>query len=80
MNRDRIALALLDVVMPKMNGTDAYARMFAMDPKLPAIFVTGYSSDLPLLSNNLTKELAVLQKPYTRKDLGCKVREVLDHA
>ena len=78
MNQPRIALALLDVVMPKMNGTDAYSRMSAIDPNLPAIFVTGYSSDVPLLNPNVTKDLAVLQKPYTRKALGCKVREVLD--
>ena len=79
-NQERIALALLDVVMPRMNGTDAYARMFAIDPNLPAIFVTGYSADVPLLSPNLNKDLAVLQKPYTRKALGRKVREVLDQA
>jgi DNA-binding NtrC family response regulator len=36
---DRIDL-LLDVVLPKINGPEAYARMIAERPDVPAIFAT----------------------------------------
>ena len=48
-NRDRIDLLLLDVVMPKMNGPEAYARMSVERPDVPVIFATGYSADIALL-------------------------------
>jgi len=79
-NRDRVALALLDVVMPKMSGLDAYLGMSAINPELPAIFVTGYASDEPIFRQHGNKEAVVLQKPYSRELLGHRVREMLDRA
>ncbi len=42
---DRIDL-LLDVMLPKINGPEAYARMSAERPDVPVIFATGYSPDI----------------------------------
>jgi two-component system cell cycle sensor histidine kinase/response regulator CckA len=46
---DRIDLLLLDVVLPKINGPEAYARMIAERPDVSVIFATGYSPDIALL-------------------------------
>ncbi len=77
-NRDRIDLLLLDVVMPKMNGPEAYARLSAERPDLAVIFATGYSADIALLQKVQEQGLTVMQKPYVPRDLARRVRETLD--
>jgi two-component system cell cycle sensor histidine kinase/response regulator CckA len=77
-HRDRIDLALLDVMLPKMAGPEVYARLQKERPGLPVIFATGYSPDLELLQSVVARGLPVLQKPYTARDLGRKIRETLD--
>ncbi len=75
---DDIALAVLDVVLPKLGGQEVYARMCAAKPDVPVLFTTGYSAEIATVSAMLEKGIAVLQKPYTSSHLGRKVREMLD--
>jgi CheY-like chemotaxis protein len=73
-----IALAVLDVVMPRMSGRDAYERMRHRRPDLPAVFVSGYS-DVSLAAN--PEEPAthtLLTKPYAPAALLRTVRQMLD--
>jgi two-component system, cell cycle sensor histidine kinase and response regulator CckA len=79
-HRDRINLVLLDVILPKMSGPDAYARMSGEKPGVPAIFATGYSAEMARLGQMEAKGVPVLQKPYTPRELARKVRETLDRA
>jgi len=77
--KDRIALALLDVVMPKLSGPEAYAHISAHRPGLPVIFATGYSAEsAPLLDTLADKGVPILQKPYSPRVLARKIRELLD--
>ena len=76
--RNQIDLVLLDVVLPKLSGPEAYARICAVKPQVPVIFATGYSPDIALLEKVQQQGLPVLQKPYASKDLARKVRETLD--
>lgn len=75
---DQIHLALLDVVLPKLNGTEIYSHMSAENPEIPVIFATGYSADFALLHKVQQQRLPILQKPYTARELARKVRETLD--
>jgi len=77
-NRDRVDLLLLDVVLPKMNGPEAYARISAEKEDVPVIFATGYSPEMALLHDALERGLTVLQKPYVPRELAQRVRETLD--
>ena len=77
-HRDKINLALLDVVLPKLSGPEIYARISAEKPDLPVVFATGYSPDIALLQKVQEKGLPVLQKPYSPRDLARKIRESLD--
>ena len=79
-HQDTIALALLDVVMPRLGGPDAYLKMRCIRPELPVLFTTGYSAETSFLGALLEKGGTVLQKPYSPTLLGRRVREVLDHA
>jgi two-component system cell cycle sensor histidine kinase/response regulator CckA len=77
-NRDRINLLLLDVVLPKLNGPEAYARISSEKEDVPVIFATGYSPEMALLHNAQERGLTVLQKPYVPRELARRVRETLD--
>ena len=78
MHRDQIDLLLFDVVLPKMNGPKAYARICTLKPEVPIIFATGYSPDIELLQEAQQQGLTVMQKPYVPRDLARRVREALD--
>ncbi|OAG76645.1 Sensory box histidine kinase/response regulator [Acetobacter malorum] len=67
-----IALVVMDVMMPGMNGDEVARRLHDVRPELPVLFVTGYA-DLALLPEGVT----VLHKPYTRDALLGDVRAML---
>ena len=78
---DRIDLILLDVIMPRTDGPEAYREMRELVPHVaPVIFMTGYSPELVRgrLEAELVAGAGLLQKPYDADTLGRKVREVLD--
>jgi signal transduction histidine kinase/FixJ family two-component response regulator len=83
-NRDQVDLLLLDVMMPRMGGPEAYDRIRQVNGDIPLIFITGYSSDLVksrFVKQNISLEAlgaAVIQKPYNIEGLGRTIREVLD--
>ena len=71
------ALAILDVVMPKLGGAATAAKLAAGFPGLPVLFTSGYSTDranLPTTEANGH----YLQKPYSPTTLGRVVREILN--
>jgi two-component system cell cycle sensor histidine kinase/response regulator CckA len=73
------ALAILDLVMPKLGGPAVGSRLTTMFPGLPILFTSGYSQD----SDNASPVVAgtrYLQKPYSPTALGRVVREILDQA
>ncbi len=73
-----IAIAVLDVVMPKMGGKQAYDEMITMIPGLKVLFLSGYSSNAIHDDFVLRPGLPFLQKPFGPETLARKVREVLD--
>src|SRR5216683_1866524 len=77
-NHPSIDLVFLDVVMPNLNGPEAYTRMCAIKPHIPVIFTTGYASEANLLSARSREKAIVLQKPYGSQHLAQKLREILD--
>jgi signal transduction histidine kinase/FixJ family two-component response regulator len=83
-NCERIDLLLLDVMMPRMGGPEAYEKMRQIGGTIPLIFMTGYSSDFVksrFVKQNISIEAlvaGVIQKPYNIDGLGRKIREVLD--
>ena len=77
--RGAVGLAILDVVMPKLGGVEAYARMRAVCPSLKVIFTTGYAPESARVGDLAAREgHAILSKPFSLDALGRKVREILD--
>jgi CheY-like chemotaxis protein len=73
-----VALVILDAVMPRMGGKEAYERIQPITTGVRFMFTSGYSADA-LPNDFIEKEqLFLLQKPYDPKKLLTVVRQVLD--
>jgi two-component system NtrC family sensor kinase len=75
---NEIDLVVTDVVMPKMNGWEAYRQITKAKPELPTLFVSGYADNIILRKGVLEEELDFLSKPITPAQLLNKVRSILD--
>jgi len=75
---DTIDLAILDVVMPHLNGPEAYALMEVLRPGLPVVFTSGYTAETPAFTEAQKRGLPILPKPYSSSQLARKVRDALD--
>jgi CheY-like chemotaxis protein len=79
MDPDAIDLVILDVVMPRLSGPEAFALMVAEKPSLKALFISGHAPESARLPQHLDGTgRAFLPKPFHVDDLAAKVREVLD--
>jgi two-component system, cell cycle sensor histidine kinase and response regulator CckA len=75
--RGRIALALLDVVMPGLDGRRALDRIRELAPGLPCLFVSGHPGELGDLRGIDLRGEQLLQKPVDREVLLEAVRRQL---
>lgn len=76
----RTDFLLTDVIMPKMNGRELARRLITMRPEMKVLYVSGYpeSTVRDGVTGALEDGLAFLEKPYTRRMLIRKIREILD--
>jgi len=74
---ERPSAVLLDVIMPGMDGLAALAALKQIDHEVPVIVMSGYTEE-NLAISGLTERPALLQKPFTPRDLRRRIREVLD--
>lgn len=73
-NPTGFSLVVLDIVMPRQSGPEAYLQMRRLRPNLPALFVSG-ASDEDLTRKGLSVSTTnFLAKPFTREALVDKVR------
>ena len=77
-HQDRIRLLLFDVVMPRMNGKEAYDEIRKIRPAIRVIFTSGYNKALVRKKGIREENLDIVMKPISPRDLLNKVREVLD--
>jgi CheY-like chemotaxis protein len=73
-----IDLILIDVVMPRMGGVEFAQHAKRLFPKARVLFMSGYAEDAALLSGRATLDVPFIQKPFTLRQLGQMVRQVLD--
>jgi PAS domain S-box-containing protein len=75
---DRIAVVILDMVMPEMGGGETFDRLKSVHPEVKVILSSGYSMNAQAKSIIDKGVNAFLQKPYRVEELSMKIREVLD--
>ena len=74
-----IHLLITDVIMPDMNGRDLALLLKKSRPKLKILLISGYPDDFLKPKEYQDYTMPFLGKPFTRKELAFKVRELLDH-
>ena len=71
-----IDLLMTDVIMPGMNGRDLAETIAGLYPGLKCLFMSGYTSDVISHHGVLDEGVHFVQKPFSMKSLGSKLREV----
>jgi CheY-like chemotaxis protein len=76
-NMEKVSLVMLDGIMPKKNGREAYREIRAMKPDVKVIFMSGYSENMLEFDNMQDREIHFLQKPVLPLDILKKIQELL---
>ena len=76
-HRDRIALLILDVIMPRKNGREVFEEVRRMRPGVPALFMSGYTADIIRTQELPGDYVHFLPKPFTPERLLGTVRALL---
>ena len=76
--RGTIDLLLTDVIMPEMNGRDLAKNILSIYPGLKRLFMSGYTADVIAHHGVLDKGVHFIQKPFNRKMLISKIKEILN--
>jgi PAS domain S-box-containing protein len=77
-HHDTVQLLILDLIMPKKNGKEAYDEIRMMKPDIKVIFSSGYEADIIQKRGKLVKGLTFLPKPVIPEELLANIRKVLD--
>jgi PAS domain S-box-containing protein len=77
-NREKIDLAMLDMIMPKKNGKEVSEALRKASPGIKILFASGYTMDIIKTQELQESGFDFIHKPILPKDLVKKVREILD--
>jgi PAS domain S-box-containing protein len=75
-HQGRVHLAILDVVMPELDGPETWEQLRVLQPDLRVLFVSGYADTRQ--RQRLPEGAELLAKPFTVDDLLAQLRRALD--
>lgn len=78
-HKNEIKAAIIDMMMPNMDGATTINTLKKMNPLLPIITVSGLPISEQVLLNKTYKHPAFLPKPYTTQELLQSLHQVLGH-
>lgn len=76
-NIDQIDLVIMDMIMPVMNGREAFEQLIKINPKVKVIFSSGFAGNLDLKALQEKGVAAFIMKPFTQLQLSKTINEVL---
>lgn len=77
-NKDRIDMILMDMIMPKKNGKEAYEEISKLQSGVKVLYSSGYTADF-IQDRGMSEEgVELLMKPVQPTELLRRVREMLD--
>ena len=79
-NMDKIQMIIIDIIMPKKNGKEAYDLIRRIKDDIPVIFTSGYAADIINRKGILEEGTYFISKPFSPHSLLSRVREALDQS
>jgi CheY-like chemotaxis protein len=73
-----LALAVLDLTMPRLDGGETLRALRRLRPELPVLLASGYDEQVASRSIEGDRLTGFLQKPYDLSQLAEKVRNLLE--
>jgi len=77
-HKDVIKMLILDIMMPKKNGKEAFENIRKLKPQIKALFISGYTSDMVHQKKIVEDGFDVISKPVSSVKFLTKVREILE--
>jgi DNA-binding NtrC family response regulator len=77
-NQARIALVLLDLMMPEMGGKQCLEELLKINPGVKVVIASGYSPNGPTKEALTSGAKGFVNKPYDIRQVLAVVRAVLD--
>jgi CheY-like chemotaxis protein len=77
-HEDPIDLLLTDVILPKMDGFEVAKRVVSSRPDTKVIYMSGFTDDALKRHGLESRDVALLEKPFSPSTLLRTVREFLD--
>jgi PAS domain S-box-containing protein len=76
--QDNVELLLTDVVLPGgVNGAELSRRARELRRGLPVLFMSGYTENAIIHNGRLDRGVALIEKPFSRRELALAVHEAL---
>lgn len=73
-----IDVALLDVIMPGMNGAQVLLELQRIRPDIKSIFMSGHTADVITGKGLLKEPVQLILKPVSLQELAARMRQTLD--
>lgn len=77
-NKDKIALCILDIVMPVKSGPDALKEILSIKPGTKALLLSGYAIEIERYKSDFSDNVIFVQKPISPRKLVSLSRELID--
>ena len=77
-NPGLVDVVILDMVMPKMNGREAFGELMKIDPAVKILLSSGYMAEGEAGDLLESGACGFLRKPYKMIDLAMEIRRILD--
>lgn len=75
---EEITLLLIDINMPRLSGMEAVLRIRYTIPRIPVLFMSGYSRDEVMGRFGRQPHTDFVQKPFRSDDLVSAIRRVME--
>ena len=74
---DEIALVILDMIMPEMNGRDTFYEIRKIDPKAKVLLISGYASEEDAQDLIAQGAIEFIEKPFRSEELISAIEKIL---
>ncbi|MEA5114945.1 MAG: ATP-binding protein [Geobacteraceae bacterium] len=79
-NKKSIQLVLMDIIMPRKSGREAFKEIREMEPGIKVLFMSGYTTEIIRNRGEFEKSVELIAKPVQPLELLGRIRETLDRA